>query len=312
MSGHVPKEIHWRFDHYELIGNKGLIDFNDEKIPYHQEHSPSMASSHTPHTKWTSLLMEIIFPIASFLVILYIGALFISRYVKKKARSKENVAKKNGDFQSIWSYDGKIAFEDIIEATENFDIKYCIGTGAYGSVYRAQLPNGKIVALKKLHKRESENPTFDNSFRNEVKMLTEIRHRNIVKLHGFCLHNRIMFLVYQYMERGSLFCVLRNDAEAEELTWSKRVNIIKEIANALSYMHHDCAPPIIHRDITTNNVLLNSEMDAFVSDFGTARFLDPDSSNQTLLVGTYGYVAPGEFFYISLDSIINMDIFLAR
>jgi len=95
---------------------------------------------------------------------------------------------------------------------------------------------------------ESQNPLFDKSFRNEVKMLTEIRHKNIVKLYGFCLHNRFMFLVYQYMERGSLFYILNNDVEAEELNWSKRVNVIKGIAEALSYMHHDCTPPIVHRD----------------------------------------------------------------
>jgi len=160
----------------------------------------------------------------------------------------EGISTKNGDLFSIWNYDGKIAFEDIIKATEDFDIKYCIGTGTYGSVYRAQLPNGKIVALKKLHNMESQNPLFDKSFRNEVKMLTEIRHKNIVKLYGFCLHNRFMFLVYQYMERGSLFYILNNDVEAEELNWSKRVNVIKGIAEALSYMHHDCTPPIVHRD----------------------------------------------------------------
>nr|KYP41214.1 putative LRR receptor-like serine/threonine-protein kinase At4g08850 family [Cajanus cajan] len=131
-----------------------------------------------------------------------------------------------------------------------------------------------------------------SNFRNEVKMLTEIRHKNIVKLHGFCLHNRCMFLVYQYMEKGSLFYVLNNDVEAKELNWSKRVNIIKGMAHALSYMHHDCTPPIIHRDVTSSNVLLNSQLEAFVSDFGTARLLDPDSSNQTLVVGTYGYIAP--------------------
>ena len=126
-------------------------------------------------------------------------------------------------------------------------------------------------------------------------MLTEIRHRNIVKLHGYCLHKRCMFLVYQYMERGSLFCILSDDVEALELDWPKRMNIIKSIAHALSYMHHECIPVIIHRDISSNNILLNSELEAFVSDFGTARLLDPDSSNQTLVVGTYGYIAPGEF-----------------
>jgi serine/threonine protein kinase len=135
------------------------------------------------------------------------------------------------------------------------------------------------------------------SFRNEIKVLTEIRHRNIIKLHGFCLHKRCMFLVYEYMERGSLFCVLNNDVEAMELDWSKRVNIIKGTAHALSYMHHECIPTIVHRDITSNNILLNNKLEAFVSDFGTAKLLDPDSSNQTLVAGTYGYIAPGELFF---------------
>ncbi|KAL2337500.1 hypothetical protein Fmac_011946 [Flemingia macrophylla] len=112
----------------------------------------------------------------------------------------EGISTKNGNLFSIWNYDGKIAFEDIIEATEDFHIKYCIGTGAYGSVYKAHLPIGNIVALKKLHQMEAQNPSFDKSFRNEIKMLTEIRHKNIIKLYGFCLHNQCMFLVYQYME----------------------------------------------------------------------------------------------------------------
>ncbi|KAI9072011.1 hypothetical protein K1719_046029 [Acacia pycnantha] len=105
-----------------------------------------------------------------------------------------------------------------------------------------------------------------------------------------------MFLIYEYMERGSLFSVLSNDDEAIELDWNKRVNTIKGIANALFYMHHDCAPPIIHRDITSSNVLLNLKMEAFVSDFSTARILYPDSSNQTFLVGTYGYIAPEQAY----------------
>jgi serine/threonine protein kinase len=128
-------------------------------------------------------------------------------------------------------------------------------------------------------------------------VLTEIRHRNIIKLHGFCLHKQCMFLVYEYMERGSLFYVLSNDVEAIELDWSKRVNIIKGIAHALSYMHHECIPSIVHRDITSNNILLNNKLEGFVSDFGTAKLLDPDSSNQTLVAGTYGYIAPGELLF---------------
>nr|KJB33624.1 hypothetical protein B456_006G022600 [Gossypium raimondii] len=155
-----------------------------------------------------------------------------------------------------------IAFEDIIKATEDFDIKYCIGT--------------------------------DTSFRNEIKFLTEIRHKNIVKLHGFCLHNRCM-LVYEYMEKGNFI-----DDEVVEMDWIKRVNIVKGVAHALSYMHHDYNPPIVHRDISSNNILLNSELEAFIVDFGTARFLNPDSSNQTVIVGTYGYIAPGDIIFFAV------------
>ncbi|KAI9077684.1 hypothetical protein K1719_040371 [Acacia pycnantha] len=244
-------------------------------------------------SKGLKLFLKIIIPLTIFLVIIFlVGFILFESFKKNKKSIIETRESKNGDLFSIWNYDGKIAYEDIIEATEGFDIKYCIGTGAYGSVYRAQLPSGRIVALKKLHRREYGNAAFAKSFHNEVKMLSEIRHRNIIKLHGFCLHNQCMFLIYEYMERGSLFYVLNNDDEAKELDWRMRVNTIKGIANALFYMHHDCTPPIIHRDVTSNNVLLNSKMEAFMSDFGTARILDPDSSNQTLLVGTYGYVAP--------------------
>ncbi|GLT40585.1 hypothetical protein SLA2020_147060 [Shorea laevis] len=227
-------------------------------------------------------------------------------FLKHGAKSKEGDPSptKNGDIFSIWNFDGRVAYEDIIKATEDFDIRYCIGTGGYGSVYRAQLPTGQVVALKKLHQREVEEPTFHKSFKNEVKMLTEIRHRNIVKLHGFCLHRRCMFLIYQYMERGSLFCVLRNDDEAVELDWNIRVNVIKNISHALSYLHHDCIPPILHRDISSKNILLNLKLEAFVSDFGNSRFLDPDSSNYA---GTYGYIAP-ELAY-TVDVTEKCDIY---
>ena len=98
------------------------------------------------------------------------------------------------------------------------------------------------------------------------------------------------------MEKGSLFIVLSNDVEAKELNWKKRVNIIKEVAHALSYLHHNCIPTIVHRDMTTNNILLNLELQAFVANFGITRILSPNSSNLTTLAGTYGYIVPCEYF----------------
>ncbi|KAM7461194.1 hypothetical protein LguiA_029315 [Lonicera macranthoides] len=233
----------------------------------------------------------IILPVTISLALLIILVHMFFPWLKAIKNKSVSVTTKQGNMCSIWNYDGTISYEDIIKTTNDFDIEHCIGTGGYGSVYRAQLPSGKVVALKKLHHFEVEEPTFDKSFKNEVEVLSNIRHENIVKLYGFCLHNRCVFLVYEYVERGSLFYALRDDDEAVELDWTKRVSMVKGIAHALSYMHHDCTPPIAHRDILSNNILLNLESDAFVADFGAARLLSPDSSNQTVIAGTRGYIA---------------------
>ncbi|EEF39586.1 conserved hypothetical protein [Ricinus communis] len=300
LSGHIPYSFacspRWpviKADHNSLLPEvPKCIGVNDDS----QLDIPPPPPPPPHKVKRVLLYMELCLPIGMFIVFLILGSLapcsLLLTQRQRKFKTFQHHEVKNGDIFSIWNYDGIIAFQDIIQATENFDIRYCIGTGGYGSVYKAQLPSGKVVALKKLHRLEAEEPTFDKCFKNEVKILTEILHRNIVKLHGFCLHKRFMILVYEYLQRGNLFCVLRNDVEAVELDWSKRVNIVKGIAHALSYMHHDCSPPIVHRDISSNNILLNSEMEGFMSDFGTARLLNPDSSNNTLLAGTYGYIAP--------------------
>ncbi|XP_039120961.1 MDIS1-interacting receptor like kinase 2-like [Dioscorea cayenensis subsp. rotundata] len=94
------------------------------------------------------------------------------------------------------------------------------------------------------------------------------------------------------MERGSLGATLRSERGAMELDWIKRVNIVRDIAHALSYLHHDCNPPIVHRDITSNNILLDKECKACVADFGISQLLKSNSSHWSLLAGTYGYMAP--------------------
>ncbi|GMP49943.1 hypothetical protein CsSME_00016750 [Camellia sinensis var. sinensis] len=299
--GHMTQLAHLNLSHNNLSGEvpyslcyiKGLdLSYNHLKgqIPQHSyDCLPLYEARNWSKKKIVKFTLIISIPIIVFHAFLAFACFRCRKAQKNKIEAK---AMKNGDICSIWNYDGRIAYEDIVKATDNFDIRHCIGTGGYGSVYKAQLPSSKVIALKKLHRLEAEEPAFDKSFRNEVQMLTNVRHRNIIKLYGFCLNNKCMFLVYEYMERGSLFCFLRADEEAVELGWTLRVNIVKAIAHALSYLHHDCNPPIVHRDISSNNILLNSKLEAFVSDFGTARLLHPDSSNQTIIAGTYGYIAP--------------------
>ncbi|XP_076948953.1 uncharacterized protein LOC143621406 [Bidens hawaiensis] len=250
----------------------------------------STCKEHMPRNKLVHYL-AIFLPIIMVLCFLLLGYVC---YINRKGTQKtiQPEIYRHGNVCSILNYDGTVAYEDFITATEDFDLKYCIGNGGYGSVYEAKLADGKIFALKKLHRFEAEQPNFDQSFKNEIQVLTNLRHKNIVKLYGFCLHNKCNFLVYEYMENGSLFCALSDGKLTIEVGWMKRVNIIKDVAFSLAYMHHDCSPPIVHRDISSNNILLNSEMEGFVADFGVAKLLDPDSSNQTVIVGTTGYIAP--------------------
>ncbi|CAL9012480.1 unnamed protein product [Prunus brigantina] len=237
---------------------------------------------------------KLIFSLLAVFVLL--SALFTIVFVIVQRKKKHQDTKQNhmhGEISfSILNFDGKSMYEEIIRATEDFESTYCIGKGGHGSVYRVDLSSGDLVAVKKLHLLWDGETEFRKEFLNEVRALSEIRHRNIVKLYGFCAHKRHSFLVYEYLERGSLASMLSKDEEAKELGWSKRVNIVKGLAHALSYMHHDCLPPIVHRDISSKNILLDSEYEACVSDFGNAKFLNPDSTNWTATVGTYGYMAP--------------------
>ncbi|KAD4178738.1 hypothetical protein E3N88_27329 [Mikania micrantha] len=262
----------------------------DIGLPCNALNGQSTCKKHMPRNKLVHHLTIFLPIILGFCFLLLLYACYRKHNATEKKIQLET--EKHGNVCSVLNYDGTIAYEDFITATEDFDLKYCIGTGGYGSVYEAKLPDGKTFALKKLHRFEAKQPAFDQSFKNEIQVLTNLRHKNIVKLYGFCLHNKCNFLVYEYIERGSLFCALSNTELAVEVDWMKRVNIIKDVAHALAYMHHDCSPPIVHRDISSNNILLNSEMKGFVADFGAARLIDPDSSNHTAIVGTLGYIAP--------------------
>ncbi|KAL7610575.1 hypothetical protein Lser_V15G12045 [Lactuca serriola] len=236
------------------------------------------------------LILVIMLPlIGSVLLGVFTYGLIANLQQKKKSPQKPS-DEESGDYFSITSFDGKVVYADILKATNDFNEAYRIGTGGYGTVYKAELQPNNVVAVKKLHP-SSENVDH-NGFLNEVRALTNIRHRNIVKLYGYCSHVRHSFLIYEYLENGSLESILRSDVLAKELDWLKRVNIVKGIANGLAYMHHDCSPPIIHRDISIANILLDSDYEAHISDFGTSKLLKLDSSNWTAIAGTFGYIAP--------------------
>uniref|UniRef100_A0A7N2L6Y0 non-specific serine/threonine protein kinase n=1 Tax=Quercus lobata TaxID=97700 RepID=A0A7N2L6Y0_QUELO len=237
---------------------------------------------------------------ALLLIFSVVGFLYVLLNYRRVRNNQNNPREaQNDNLFTIWSYDGKIVYENIIDATEEFDPKYSIRVGGYGSVYKAELPTGEVIAVKKFHPLEDEGIANLDSFENEIRALTEIRHCNIVRLYGFCSHLQHSFLLYEFLEGGSLEKKLSNKEEATEFGWIKRINIVKGVAEGLSYMHHDCSPPIVHRDISCKNILLDLEHNAHISDFGTAKVLKPDSSNWSLFAGMFGYVALGSYFLLA-------------
>ncbi len=159
------------------------------------------------------------------------------RKIEDKPREAQN-----DNLFAIWSYDGKMVYENIIAATEEFDSKYCIGVGGCGSVYKVELPTNQVVAVKKLHSVPDGETSNQKAFTSEIRALTEIRHHNIVKLYGFSSHSQHSLLVYEFLEGGSLMKLLSSEEGVKAFDWNKRANVIKGVANALSYMYHDCSP----------------------------------------------------------------------
>uniref|UniRef100_A0ACD5Z8K3 Uncharacterized protein n=1 Tax=Avena sativa TaxID=4498 RepID=A0ACD5Z8K3_AVESA len=188
--------------------------------------------------------------------------------------------------------ENKLKFTDILKATNNFDKENIIGCGGYGLVYKAELPDGSKLAIKKLN---GEMCLMEREFRAEVDTLSMAQHENLVPLYGYCVQGNIRFLVYSYMENGSLDDWLHNrdDDASSSLDWPTRLKIAQGASLGLSYIHDVCNPQIVHRDIKCSNILLDKEFKAYVADFGLARLILPNQTHVTTeLVGTMGYIPP--------------------
>ena len=196
-----------------LQGNKGLCG-NVTRF------QPCMARRQVSK-KGHGIIFLIIFPLLGTLslVMMFLGIFFIYQRKRKRKHSHTNQANNMHDEKvfSIATFEGRAMYKEIIEATHGFDAMFCIGKGGHGTVYKANLPAGNIVAVKKLQPLGDGEIAQQKEFFNEIRVLTEIQHQNIVKLHGFCSHSQNSFLIYEYLEIGSLDTILTNDGEAKEL-----------------------------------------------------------------------------------------------
>lgn len=197
-------------------------------------------------------------------------------------------------------------FSTIVMATNKFSDANKLGQGGFGCVYKGILVEGQEIAVKRLSKNSGQGI---EEFKNEMKLIARLQHRNLVRLLGCCIDMEEKMLVYEYMENKSLDSILFKKEKSSLLDWKRRFNIICGIARGLLYLHQDSRFRIIHRDLKASNILLDKEMNPKISDFGMARIFggDQTEANTKRVVGTYGYMSP-EY---AMDGLFSMksDVF---
>uniref|UniRef100_A0A2P2J0J4 Uncharacterized protein MANES_12G141600 n=1 Tax=Rhizophora mucronata TaxID=61149 RepID=A0A2P2J0J4_RHIMU len=207
----------------------------------------------------------------------------------------------------------RVSMEELKISTKNFSANLIIGDGSFGLVYKAQLSSGTPVAIKKL-----DPDAFQGyrEFRAETETLGKLRHRNIVQMLGYCMSGSDRVLIYEFIEKGSLDQWLHDTTSSSDtehsvklpLSWETRIKVVNGVAKGLAYLH-GLETPIIHRDIKASNVLLDSDFEAHIADFGLARRIDGSHSHvSTQVAGTMGYMPP-EYKEGAMPATVKADVY---
>ncbi|KAL6642583.1 hypothetical protein ACP70R_020764 [Stipagrostis hirtigluma subsp. patula] len=276
--------------------------------PPMQRISPASASPATPvpapaakklGSKPWVIAVSVAAPLA---VAIFCCFIFYRRWLKRKGkvrfRTKSTDILRGGDDELVWEMEGELAeftvfdFRQILEATSNFSEENKLGEGGFGPVYKGQFPEGTEIAVKRLASHSGQGFL---EFKNEVQLIAKLQHRNLVRLLGCCSQGEEKLLVYEFLPNKSLDFFIFDENRKALLDWNKRLSIIEGTAEGLLYLHKHSRLRVIHRDLKPSNILLDSEMNPKISDFGLAKIFgsnNTEANTTRRVVGTYGYMAP--------------------
>ncbi|XWS47043.1 hypothetical protein CRYUN_Cryun14cG0119400 [Craigia yunnanensis] len=290
----------------DLVGNAGLCGGVLPPCNRYSPTSPRQRSLRTMH-----IIVGWLIGISSVLaagILLIGGRLIYKKWYSNGGCFEERFEAGNGEWP--WRL---MAFQRLGFTTA--DILACIkesnmvGMGATGVVYKAEMSQSNaIVAVKKLWRSGNDIGTGNSGlYVGEVNLLGKLRHRNIVRLLGFLHNDTSMMIVYEFMQNGSLGEALHGKQAGRLLVdWVSRYNIALGVAQGLAYLHHDCHPPVIHRDIKSNNILLDANLEARIADFGLARMMVRKNETVSMVAGSYGYIAPEYGYTLKVDEKIDI------
>ncbi|KAL8515189.1 hypothetical protein ACS0TY_014051 [Phlomoides rotata] len=252
------------------------------------------------YVRHMTVLLVLIFIVT--LIMLTAGAMY---YKRKQDTEFEKIDEEKGLQWKFTPYQKfNFSVEDVVAKLCDSNI---VGRGCSGTVYRVETPTRQVIAVKRLWPKKRGGIAQRDFFSAEVTTLGSIRHKNIVRLLGCCDNGKTRLLLFDYISNGSLAGLLHE--KKMFLDWNSRYNIIMGAAQGLAYLHHDCIPPIVHRDIKSNNILVGPTFEAFLADFGLAKLVSSSDSARAsdVIAGSYGYIAP-EYGY-SLKITEKSDVY---
>ncbi|CAN8241345.1 unnamed protein product [Cochlearia groenlandica] len=285
LSGPTPNIL---AKDYRIVGNAFLcgsasLEICSNATPLKNATSLSEKDNKKHHNLVVALAFGIVVAFIIFLMFLFFCLLWHRSHLSRSYVQQ--------DYEFEMRHLKRFTFREIQTATSNFNPKNILGQGGFGMVYKGYLPNGTVVAVKRLR---DPNYTGQVQFQTEVEMIGLAVHRNLLRLFGFCMTQKERMLVYPYMPNGSVADRLQdNYGEKPSLDWNRRIHIALGASRGLVYLHENCNPKIIHRDVKAANILLDETFEAIVGDFGLAKLLDQRDSHVTTAVrGTIGHIAP--------------------